>query len=167
MNLFLANLLLALLWVSLSGVFSPANLAFGFLIGYLALFVSRRAFAPSNYFGVVERLVRFGFFFVYELILANLRVAYEVLTPRHNMHPRVIALPLQARTDFEISALAILISLTPGTLSLDVSADKRVLYIHAMFAEDEEAVRKDIQDNLEARLLAIWRQKPMLEEKPK
>jgi len=83
------------------------------------------------------------------------------------MHPRVIALPLQARTDFEISALAILISLTPGTLSLDVSADKRVLYIHAMFAEDEEAVRKDIQDNLEARLLAIWRQKPTIEEKVK
>jgi len=76
-------------------------------------------------------------------------------------------LPLQARTDFEISALAILISLTPGTLSLDVSADKRVLYIHAMFAEDEEAVRKDIQDNLEARLLAIWRQKPTIEEKVK
>ncbi|PWH15278.1 MAG: Na+/H+ antiporter subunit E [Anaerolineae bacterium] len=160
MNLFLANILLALLWVSLSGVFSPANLLFGFLIGYLALFVSRRAFAPSNYFGVVERLVRFIFFFAYELFLANLRVAYEVLTPRHNMHSRVIALPLRARTDFEITALAILISLTPGTLSLDVSADKRVLFIHAMFAEDEEEVRKDIQNNLEARLLAIWRQQP-------
>lgn len=160
MSLFLTNILLALLWVSLSGNFSPVNLLFGYLIGYLALFLSRRAFAPSNYFGVVERLVRFVFFFLWELTLANLRVAYEVLTPRHNMHPRVIALPLQARTDFEISALAILISLTPGTLSLDVSADKKVLYIHAMFAEDEEAVRKDIQNNLEARLLAIWRQPP-------
>ncbi len=160
MSLFLTNLLLALLWVSLSGNFSPANLLFGYLIGYLALFLSRRAFAPSNYFGVVERLVRFVFFFAWELIVANLRVAYEVLTPRHNMHPRVIALPLQAHTDFEISALAILISLTPGTLSLDVSADKKVLYIHAMFAEDEESVRNDIQNNLEARLLAIWRQPP-------
>ncbi|GAB4480185.1 MAG: Na+/H+ antiporter subunit E [Anaerolineales bacterium] len=160
MSLFLTNILLALLWSFLSGVFNPANLLFGYLIGYLALFFSRRLFAPSNYFGVVERLGRFIFFFVYELFLANFRVAYEVLTPRHNMHPRVIALPLKARTDFEITALAILLSLTPGTLSLDVSADKRVLYIHAMFAEDEEEVRKDIQNNLEARLLAIWRQQP-------
>ncbi len=160
MNIFLANILLALLWVSLSGIFSPANLLLGYLIGYLALFISRRAFGPTNYFVVVERLVRFALFFAWELFLANLRVAYEVLTPRHNMQPRVIALPLQARTDFEISALAIFISLTPGTLSLDVSADKRVLYIHAMFAEDEEKVRKDIQNNLEARLLAILRQPP-------
>ncbi len=158
MNVFLANILLALLWVLLSGVFNPSNLLLGFLIGYLALFISRRAFSPTNYFGVVERLARFALFFSWELLLANLRVAYEVLTPHHQMHPRVIALPLQAKTDFEITALAILISLTPGTLSLDVSADKRFLYIHAMFAEDEEAVRKDIQENLETRLLAILRQ---------
>ncbi|MFH1907602.1 MAG: Na+/H+ antiporter subunit E [Chloroflexota bacterium] len=157
MNYFVLNLGLALAWAALTGEFSPANLLIGFGLGYLILLAARRALGPSSYFGKVRQAMGFALFFLWELLLANLRVAYDVLTPRHHMQPRVIAVPLDAQTDAEITALANLISLTPGTLSLDVSSDRRVLYIHVMYASDAEAVRREIKDGLEQRLLALVR----------
>jgi multicomponent Na+:H+ antiporter subunit E len=71
------------------------------------------------------------------------------------MRPGIIAIPLDARTDLEITLLANLITLTPGTLSLDVSADRRVLYIHVMYIDNDdiEAVRRNIKDGFERRVL--------------
>jgi multicomponent Na+:H+ antiporter subunit E len=74
------------------------------------------------------------------------------------MCPGVVGLPLRARTDAEITTLANLISLTPGTLSLDVSPDRRVLYVHAMDLEEgPEALRADIRNTLESRVLMLLR----------
>lgn len=97
------------------------------------------------------------FFFLWEIIKSNLRVAYDVLTPGFRMRPGVIGIPLEARTDLEITLLANLITLTPGTLSLDVSSDRRTLYIHAMYADDPEKVRKEIKAGFERRVLALLR----------
>jgi len=157
MNYFLLNIGLALVWAALTGIFSPANLLFGFGLGYLTLQLLRRVLGPSAYFGKVQQAFGFALFFLRELIAANLRVAIDVLTPRHHMQPRVLAVPLDARTDAEITLLANLISLTPGTLSLDVSSDRRVLFIHAMYASDAEALRQDIKRGLERRVLELMR----------
>lgn len=151
----LLNIALASAWVALTGVFNPTNLLIGFGLGYGTLFVARRALGPSSYFLKVRQVIEFTLFFLWELLLANLRVAYDVLTPRHYMQPRIIAVPLDARTDAEITALAYFISLTPGTLSLDVSADRRVLFIHAMYAPDADAVRREIKQGFERRLLEL------------
>lgn len=156
MTPFLFNIGLALIWAALTGSFSPANLTAGFALGYFALFLARRVLGTSAYFRKVQQVVGFGLFFLWELILANLRVAYDVLTPRHHMRPRVIAIPLDAATDTEITMLANLISLTPGTLSLDVSTDRRTLYIHVMYAADPEAVRREIKAGLERWVLALF-----------
>ena len=129
----------------------------GFVDASVSLFVSRRALGPSDYFVKVRYAISFTLFFLWELLLANLRVAYDVLTPRHHMRPRVIAIPLDARTDVEITALAYFISLTPGTLCLDVSADRRALFIHAMYAPDADALRREIKQGLERRLLELMR----------
>ena len=72
------------------------------------------------------------------------------------MKPGVIAYEMEAHSDAEIMFLSSFISLTPGTLSLDVSDDRRVLYIHAMFLQDEEQLRKDLKE-LEFRILKIMR----------
>lgn len=157
MNYLLLNIALALTWAALSGDFRPTSLLIGFGLGYATLFVTRRGLGPSGYFVQVRRFLSFTTFFLRELLRANLRVAYDVLTPAPHMHPRVLALPLTARTDLEITALAYFISLTPGTLSLDVSTDRRVLYIHAMYAADAEAVRREIKMGLERRLLELMR----------
>jgi multicomponent Na+:H+ antiporter subunit E len=155
--MFLWNLLLALIWASVTERFTIGNFIVGFWLGYLVLSITDRAFGPSNYFMKVLQVTRFVLFFIWELILANLRVAYDVLTPQHYMRPGVIAIPLDAKTDEEINLLANLITLTPGTLSLDVSVDRRVLYIHAMYIDDVETLKKEIKDGFEERVLEVLR----------
>lgn len=157
MNRLLLNGGLALMWTALTGVSSPANLLLGFSLGYLVLLLVRRAIGPSTYFSKFPQAFAFAFFFLGELVLASLRVAADVLTPRHHMQPRVLAIPLDARTDAEIMLLANLISLTPGSLSLDVSSDRRVLYVHVMYAADPETARREIKEGLERRLLNLMR----------
>jgi multicomponent Na+:H+ antiporter subunit E len=105
----------------------------------------------------VGQVLNLALFFIWELILANLRVAYDVVTPRHHMRPGVIGVPLAAHTDLEITVLSSMISLTPGTLSLDVSADRKILYIHAMYIDDVDAVRRKIKDGFERRVLEVLR----------
>jgi multicomponent Na+:H+ antiporter subunit E len=104
------------------------------------------------------QLVSFLLFFIWELILANLRVAYDVLTPRLHMRPGVIDIPLDVKTGAEITLLANLLSLTPGTLSLDVSEDRKTLYIHAMYIDtDAEAIRRRIKRGFERRVIELMR----------
>jgi multicomponent Na+:H+ antiporter subunit E len=161
MSYFLLNIVLALIWGAFSGVFDPGNLILGFILGYVAMLVARRALYPSSYFNKVQQVLGFALFFLKEMLLANLRVAADVVTPTHYMRPRVLAVPMDAETDVEITALANLISLTPGTLSLDVSSDRRTLFIHAMYAADPDRVRGEIKQGMERRLLGITRDTPV------
>lgn len=103
------------------------------------------------------KLVALAAFFLADLLRANLRVATDVVTRAHRSSPGVVAVPLRAETDLEITLLANLISLTPGTLALEVSPDRSVLYVHAMFAADADAVRRGIRDGFERRLLEVLR----------
>ncbi len=154
----LLNVLLALAWVALTGQFTPANLALGFALGYVMLWVAQRAGKPLGYFTKVRQVLGFAAFFVWAMIQANLQVTYYILAPHRKMRPGVIAVPLDVRTDMEITLLANLITLTPGTLSLDVSADRRVMYIHSMtLGDDTEQFRRQIKDGFERRVLEVLR----------
>jgi multicomponent Na+:H+ antiporter subunit E len=151
------NLLLALAWVAMSGSFSVPNLALGFVLGYGVLWTARRVIGGSSYFAKSRRAIGFGLFYVRELLLANLRVAYDVVTPTHHMHPGIVAVPLDARTDAEITLLANLITMTPGTLSMDVSDDRSVLYVHGMFVGDPAEFAATIKHDFERRVLELLR----------
>ncbi|HOC71848.1 MAG TPA: Na+/H+ antiporter subunit E [Candidatus Hydrogenedentes bacterium] len=156
MILFLWNILLALLWGALTGVMTPLNLMAGFALAYAALSLTR-AGSESGYFRRTRRLLQFLPWFLWQMVVSNLRVAYDVITPWHTSKPGVVAVPLDAETDLEITLLANLITLTPGTLTLDVSEDRKTLYLHAMFITDPEDVRREIKDGLERRLLELLR----------
>jgi len=155
--LFLLNVLLALAWLALTGDFSPVNFVIGFVLGYVALWMTQHVRGQTSYFRKVRTVISFTVFFLWEVIKANLRVAYDVLTPRQRTTPGIIAIPLDAKTDAEITFLANLITLTPGTLSLDVSEDRTVLYVHAMYVEDVEQFRREVKHGLERRLLDVLR----------
>ncbi len=105
----------------------------------------------------LPRLIAFILFYLWELFVSNLRIAYDVLTPRHRMRPGVVAVPLDARTDFEIFAVVNLLTMTPGTLSVDVSTDRKVLYVHVMYFDDPKSFRREVKDGLERRLLEVLR----------
>jgi multicomponent Na+:H+ antiporter subunit E len=153
------NILLALAWAGMTEEFTPRNLLVGFVLGSLVLFFARRIVAGPSYLTKVFQVVELCLFMVWELILANLRVAHDVLTPKYYMKPGVIGIPLDAKSDLEITLLANLITLTPGTLSLDVSTDRRMLYIHIMYidAEDLDEVRHKIKHGYERRVLDVLR----------
>lgn len=153
----LMNFLLALAWMALTGTFTFSNFLFGFFLGFVIMFFQSRKPASRKYFTRLPKAIAFVFFFLYELIKANLQVAYDVVTPTFYMRPGIVAIPLDAKTDLEITMLANLISLTPGTLSLDVSDDKKVLYVHAMYIKDKETFINNVKSGFERRLLDIMR----------
>jgi multicomponent Na+:H+ antiporter subunit E len=157
MSVFLLNLLLALLWAAVVGSVDFAHLLTGFVVGYLVLWIARPVLGPTRYFGKFFAALHFVTFFLYELVLSNLRVAWDVLTPKAYRRPGVVAVPLDAESDAEITLLANLVTLTPGSLSLDVSADRSCLYVHAMFVDEPDELRRDIKDGFEKRVMELLR----------
>lgn len=150
-------LILALIWTAITEELTLPNLFIGFVLGYLILFASQHVVGAGGFLAKFPRFIRFSLFFAKELIIANFRVAYDIITPTYHMHPGIIALPLDARTDTEIATLSNLITLTPGTLSLDLSSDRKVLYIYTMFVDDKEKIIREIKDGLERRVLEVLR----------
>jgi multicomponent Na+:H+ antiporter subunit E len=157
MTLFMLNLALAIVWQTVTGAFSLGGLAVGFCVGYAVLGIAQPMFGDSRYFGKLWRIIGFFFYFLKEMVVSSLRVAYDVVTPPIYSRPGVIKVPIEARTDLEITLLANLITLTPGTLTLDVAPDRKSLYVHAMFAGDPEKVRAEIKYGMERRLLELMR----------
>jgi multicomponent Na+:H+ antiporter subunit E len=158
MNGLVFNALLALAWVAISGDVSVGTFAIGFGLGLVIVFFTQRIVGQPTYLIRLWRVPNLLVFFVWELVLANLRVAYDVLTPGYHLRPGVVAVPLEARTDTEITLLANTITLTPGSFSLDVSADRRVLYVHVMYLdEDVDAFRRKIKHGFERRILEVLR----------
>lgn len=156
-NKFLSNILLTFIWVALTGNFTFVNFVFGFILSYFIIKMITTGTVEAKYFRILPKVFSFIFYFLYELIKANLQVAYEVMTPSYNMSAGIVGFPLEAKTDLEISFLANLITLTPGTLSLEVSEDRKVLYIHAMYIKDREDFINSIRNGFEKRLLEILR----------
>lgn len=157
MNVFFLNIAMALLWAAATGSISLATLTVGFFVGYGVLWFARPLAGPSRYFDKAPQAVRFLLYYLGQLALSNFRVAYDVLTPKRHMRPGVIAIPLDAKTDLEITLFANFLTMTPGTLSLDISEDRSVLYIHAMFIDDPDALRREIKEGFERPLLELMR----------
>ena len=155
-NRFLANILLTFVWVALTGNFVFVNVIFGFFLSYLILLVITRGSGKARYFRMVPKVVSFFFFFLKELVKANLQVAWEMGTPKFFMTPGIVGVPLDIRSDSQITMLANLITLTPGTLSLDVSEDKKILYVYSMYITNREDFIKSIKEGFEKRIKDLY-----------
>ncbi len=156
-GLFPINVLLALLWVAVTGSFNLPNLLLGFALGAVGLLLIREQVGTRGYLGRVRRVLSLIALFHFELVKSALRVAWIAVQPNMPLKPGIIAYPLRVDRDFEITLLANLITLTPGTLSIDVSADRRILYIHAIDVPDADALKRDIAGGFERRNLEAFR----------
>lgn len=157
MNLFVLNVLLAVGFMIVVQTFTLQSLLIGLAIAYGALWLTRPLYGEDRYFKRVITLLRLLSFFLKALLISNLRVLWDVVTPSQFYRPGIIRMPLDARTDLEIMLVANLISLTPGTLSIDLSPDRRYLYVHVMFLEDIDATRRELKEGLEQRVLEVLR----------
>jgi len=150
-KMFLLNLLLAGIYVTLTGTFTGLNIIIGFLIGYGVLAIFGMATGTPGYPVKLYRVVRFGFWFMWILFLANLQIMWEIITPGMSQTPRIIRYPVEHLNDVQITTLANCITLTPGTLVVDVSDDRRFIYVHCMYAKDRSKAVADL-DMLRIRL---------------
>lgn len=103
----------------------------------------------------IYRLVDFMVFYLQNFIKANLSVAHDVLTPTHLMKPGIIQVPLGLQSDLEILMLNNLITMTPGTICIDISKDKSIIYVHAMYIKNKEALLKELK-TLEYRINKLF-----------
>jgi multicomponent Na+:H+ antiporter subunit E len=154
---FVFNLLLAIVWVAVTGSASLHNLFFGFVLGAIALSVVREPYGGRGYLRRCRSVLLLVLLFLKELALSAWKVTMTVLSPDMNLKPGIFAFPLTVDRDFEITLLANLITLTPGTLSVDVSNDRKTLYVHALDCSDPQATRRDIAEGFERRIMEAFR----------
>ncbi len=156
MNLFIINLLLAVLWVFLWGDLTLYTLGIGLIFGYITLLLFTRIRGhegPDTLWNAYGRklwraIVFVGYFFRL-LVVSNLQIAKEILTPGLSIQPRVIRYEVTGLGPFSIVTFANAITLTPGTLVVDVrhnSDGRSFLYIHSLFAEDRQATIRSLDE---------------------
>ncbi len=157
-QLFLLNLLLAAIFVLLTGDFTGLNMIIGFVIALGVITIYRMSTGQGQYAIRLVRIIRFGFYFMWILFIANLQIAWEIITPGLHQQPRIIRYPVDHLNEVQITTLANCITLTPGTLVVDVSDDCRLIYVHCMYAKDRDqavAGLDDLRLHLEREVFAL------------
>ncbi|WP_050616228.1 Na+/H+ antiporter subunit E [Bacillus testis] len=153
----LLNVFLAFIWMFLSTSSQPSSFVAGYLLGLLILYSFRRFFRSSFYLIRVVAVIKLIFTFFKALILSNIAVLKVILKPKLDIQPGIFALETELKTDWEITLLSNLITLTPGTLVIEVSEDNSTLYIHAMHLEDMKAEVAGIKNTLEKAIMEVSR----------
>lgn len=155
MSLLLLNVLLALAWSALMGNFDPPYLVFGFVLGYLILWLFYQKSPTPKYFREVPLVIEFVIFFLWEVILSNIRLTITILSPKMNLRPAVVAVPLDLKSEVGIVILSHMITLTPGTLSLDISSNRHTIYVHVYDLDDPDKFVDRIKSKFERRVREI------------
>ncbi len=158
MSLYVLGALFTLIWLAISGSYTVPNLLFGVLISSLSLGIVRHQVRGSEtHWARIPAILSLGLLFLKELALSAWTVASTVVKPTMALKPGIFAYPLAVKSDFEITLLANLITLTPGTLSVDVSDDRAILYVHALDCSDVEATKRSIANGFERRIMEAFR----------
>ena len=153
----LLNLFIAFLWMFFYNTWTPSMFVLGYAIGILLLFAMQRFLRTEIYLKKVVAIIRLLLIFARELILSCFTVLKAVIRPKINIRPGIIAVPTHLKSNWEITLLACLITLTPGTLTLEISPEGDVLYVHAMDAYDAEEIIHQIQNTFESAIMEVSR----------
>lgn len=157
MSLYIVQLLFLTIWLAVTGSVTLANIVFGLIVSTLALGLIRHQLPGGDRHWLrLVRVLSLLLLFLRELALSAWKVAVMVTRPKLEVKPGIFAYPLAVTTDFQITLLANLITLTPGTLSVDVSADKKTLYVHAIDCGDIEAAKNDIRNGFEKKIMEAF-----------
>lgn len=129
---------------------------FSFLGSFTLCWLLSGLFA-RRYFLLIIQIMRLAMYFLKELVRSNLKLINEIITPSIHLHPAIVKVPLRISSDTGIMVLANIANLTPGTLILGVSEDKKYMFVHTIYLEggSVEAFKKYISDGFEERILAI------------
>ena len=158
MNLALIVVTLAVVWAAITGNFSGLNILLGASIGTVAVLVLRDHFARPRALLKARRIISLALLFLYELLVSALRVAAVVISPnlKSALRPAIIAFPLTVKSDAEIALLANMITLTPGTLTVDVAEDRSILYVHVLTLSTREQLIAEIAGGFELKVKEVF-----------
>ncbi|MYL33390.1 Na+/H+ antiporter subunit E [Pontibacillus yanchengensis] len=151
------NITIALMWMFLNESYHFSNFVVGYLIGIFMLFLLQRFIPDEFYMKRVMKIIYLVLLFIKELLLSNISIVKWVYKPNLDMEPGIFALPIDLKSNWEITLLANLITLTPGTLSIAVSNDHSYIYVHAMNIEDVEEEINSIKDSFEKAIKEVTR----------
>jgi multicomponent K+:H+ antiporter subunit E len=147
---------LLLCWLALNQSLHPAHWAMGAIIG-LTLAPALAALTPRvttlRRTGLALRLLAV---FIGDIIIANIEVARRILGPESAIQPRFVWVPLSIANPQGLAVFASMITMTPGTLSVDITADRRWLLVHAFNVADEAALIREVQQRYERPLMEIF-----------
>ena len=145
-------------WAAITGSFTILNLLLGAVIGGAGIYLVREQLGARFSLRRMRRIGGLALLFAYELFASAVKVAFLVIRPdmKTRLKPAIIAFPLTATSDAQITLLANLITLTPGTLSVDVSADRKHLYVHAVDCPDPDAMIASIANGFEKRVMEVF-----------
>ena len=153
----LLNLLIAFVWMLLAGNWTFLDFGIGYVLGIVLLYALRGFFNKDFYGKKVWAAIVLLVIFIWEMILSNIAVIKQVISPKLKMKPGIIAVPIELTGPWEIVLLANLITLTPGTLSVDLSEDNSCIYVHAMDVPDAEEMIRSIKHTFERRIMEVFR----------
>ena len=135
---FILNLFIAALWFLLRD--DPTNnfsdFMKGYLVGVVILYVMHRFFGTRFYLKRVVKILKLILLFIQELILSTVSVLRWVLSPKLNIRPGIFTYKTELKGDYQVTALALLLTLTPGSVVMEISEEGDVFYIHAMDLEE-------------------------------
>ncbi|KAB8127292.1 Na+/H+ antiporter subunit E [Gracilibacillus oryzae] len=151
------NLIIAIMWMFLSESYQFTSFLTGFIIGALLLYLLQRFIPDAFYLSYVWKIIKLLFLFAKELVLSNVEIVKWVYKRGRDYNPGIFAMPTDLRTNWEITMLTSLISLTPGTLSVAISDDNNMIYIHAMDIDDKEEAILAIKDTFEKAIMEVTR----------
>jgi multicomponent Na+:H+ antiporter subunit E len=105
----------------------------------------------------IFKIISFLFFYIWEVLMANIKMAYIILSPKPGIKPAIICIPLETQSDFEIALLVNLITMTPGSLSMDISTDRKTVYVHVMDNTDPTTVKNVLQEGLQKKVKGLFK----------
>lgn len=152
----LLSMMLLVLWCLAQMSTSPGNLIMGALLGLIVPLYTKRFWPDAPKVQKFSALLKYMLVFLYDVLIANLQVAWWILLPPGSLRPRFLYIPLEIEHPFVITVFASTISLTPGTVSAHVSGDRKMLIVHSLNSEDDEALVTEIKRRYEAPLKEIF-----------
>jgi multicomponent K+:H+ antiporter subunit E len=148
---------LIVVWQMLVNKLTPGNLLLGLILGLIIPIITAAYWPNRPSLRNPTKIVAYLAIVIWDIVVANIEVAYIILFKSNaNTKPAWITIPLELRTPEAITALAGTITLTPGTVSADLSGDGGALLVHCLDAPDPDAVRDQIKERYERRLKEIF-----------
>lgn len=153
----IVHLLISIMWMFLSETYTFTSFAVGFLVGGILLILLRKFIPGKLYLIRLFSILKLLLIFIRELILSNIEIVKLVYKKRPNFEPGIFAYPTDLKSDWELTLLANLITLTPGSLSVAFSEDNKTIFVHAMHIENVEDEIESIKETFEAAIKEVTR----------